>query len=137
MRQFQSICPAKFFLLPQNGLRSFAVCVYELYVIRKTHYYLMCRAASFNFFTEDGTNKFLRNVGKCLPDYTVSYTNGGIVYERREMLKFCLLRLYKHFATCFQRRVFTSKNNFSFYEYIRLLYDGRISRPKHVVIMNT
>jgi len=99
----------------------------------------MCRAVSFSFFTEDGTNKFLRNVGKYLPDYTASYTEDGIFYERREMLKFCLLRLYKHFATCFQRRVFTrtSKNNCSFYEYIRLLDDGRISRPKHVVIMNT
>ena len=117
MRQFQSICPAKFFLLLQQGLRSFAVCVKELYVIRKTQYCLMCRAASFSFFPEDGANKFLQKVGKCLPDYTASYTKYGIVYEDHEMLTFCLRRLYKHFATCFQRSVFTSRNGFFLWVY--------------------
>jgi len=48
-----------FLLLLQQGLRGFAVCVKELYFIRKTQYCLMRRAAWFSFFPEDGENKFL------------------------------------------------------------------------------
>lgn len=126
-------------LLQQQGLRRFAVCVYQLYVIWTWESSVTwCIDPPSLISVVKMVTAVSFEMSNCLPDHTASYTKDSRVSDdRREVLKFYILGLHNHVAkTCFPTKELIyfawSEHNFVFGAVFRKLntpWIGNVNPP--------